>query len=570
MLLSLPDEMLVRILGELNASDRNARCRLVNHRLNSVIESSVVLQALTECELANLMLGTPRQDGLTGVLSSLEDRRNAWRTLQSMDELVLPALTEHEVIPILGRDCGIICQTNSNNELVFTRIPSRTKGIPYKTWTLDCGMNHVDDVAVDEQQDLLAVTGVLRDSTGCLNSLKVKFLSLSTGDTHTAADGVISLSLPPSYSTRDTSDSPAMNTALAGDFIGILLSILRDGQHDDVICYLWVFNWKTGEMKVEAWCGNDGQISNATSFAFLSPEYMLVARSNFSVQRVEHIIELIVVNTSGPPRRGTYATIADAIFGLPELEPGATCGHMAINAHGTPSNPPSHMDYMFTHTSESRMISIDLLYTGSRGLHYQYRLGVPATHMLRCLAEEKATHTSVGTSADNHAAFANEPQSLHIPWINWAREVRWVPIHNLWATASYSPTCWLLAESRSPYELQGHRSPIPGHTRSMEVLVKYDFPSEMQVRRENEVPRRPSVSSKGPLTLIEIQYNRREAVIADDLWASQVFSAPYRQTIFTTDVARDIRRDLCYEITEDALILQDGGEPRNPWRVFSI
>ncbi len=120
-----------------------------------------MLQVLTECELANLMLGTPRQDGLTGVLSSLEDRRNAWRTLQSTDELVLPALNEHEVIPILGRDCGIICQTNSNNELVFTQIPSRTKGIPYKTWTLDCGMNHVDDVAVDEQQNLLAVTGVL-------------------------------------------------------------------------------------------------------------------------------------------------------------------------------------------------------------------------------------------------------------------------------------------------------------------------------------------------------------------------------------------------------------------------
>ncbi len=317
----------------------------------------------------------------------------------------------------------------------------------------------------------------------------------------------------------------------------------------------------SSRMSQEAWCGNDGQISNATSFAFLSPEYMLVARSNFSVQKVELTVELIVVHTSGPPRRGTYATIADAIFSLPDLEPGAVCGHMVINAHGASSNPPSDIDYMFTHTPESRIISIDLFYTGSRGLHYQYRLGVPATYMLRCLAEEKSTHSSIGMPADDDAASTNEPQALHIPWINWTREVRWVPINKLSAMASYGSTCWLVSESRSPYELQGHHSPIPGHTRSMDVLVKYDFPSEIQVRRENEVPRRPSVSSKGPLTLIEIQHNRREAVMADDLWASQVHSAPYRQTIFTTDVARNIPRDLCYEITEDALILQDGGEP---------
>lgn len=91
-----------------------------------------------------------------------------------------------------------------------------------------------------------------RDGTDCIDSVEIKLLSLATGAMHTAADGAISLSLPPSYSStaRDASDSPATDTALAGDFIGIMLSILRDGQHDDMICYLWVCNWKTGELKV--------------------------------------------------------------------------------------------------------------------------------------------------------------------------------------------------------------------------------------------------------------------------------------------------------------------------------
>ncbi|KAI0085169.1 hypothetical protein BDY19DRAFT_997054 [Irpex rosettiformis] len=543
MLLSLPEEILVQILKILNASDRNARCRLVNQKLKSVIDSNIVLQASTECELANMTLGKSNRITLPDLLASLEERQNAWRTLRGLEEHSLPVYDENEsILPMLGGDCSILCQTTSSGQLVLTQIPSKTRDIPFKTWTLDVETDQLSDAAADARQDLLATASVTSDDINRITGVELQLLSIMTGAAHPAAQGVI---------------------PLADDLIGIMMCILRNGQCDDVLVnHHWIYNWKTGEVKVEAWCGNDDQISNSTSFAFLSPEHVLIARFDWpSFRRVE----LIVVNTRNPNRRGTFATIADAIFDLPELEPNAKCCHILIKKHAVPLNTAFNTrDCAFTHKQESRVISIDLLYTGSRGLHYQYRLAIPAVAMLRCLSETFTAHPVVQEpSTDASGIETIQPtaqDASHIPWRDWEREVRWVPVKRSLLFHS-STSQWLILETRTPYELKGHRSPIHGHTRALFVLVKYDFPTDNQMRRESALPP-PPFDPSGPLILIEVNYCKREAVLADDLWAYQVNSAPYRQTIFTTNVASVFRHfTLSYDITEDALVLRNTEEP---------
>lgn len=70
----------------------------------------------------------------------------------------LPRQVEDEsVIAVLGTDCSIIVQHSSTNSLVFTQIPSPTRNIPQKTWTIDSFAFDASSFALDERQNLLIV-----------------------------------------------------------------------------------------------------------------------------------------------------------------------------------------------------------------------------------------------------------------------------------------------------------------------------------------------------------------------------------------------------------------------------
>lgn len=217
----------------------------------------------------------------------------------------------------------------------------------------------------------------------------------------------------------------------------------------------------------------------------------------------------------------------------------------------------SDSDYTFTHTPASRIISVDLWYTTWKSLNYKCRLIVPISHILQCLAEAITSRPSTQHLNEGVTISTTGPQPLHIPWSRWEQEVCWIALPGPWPTmASYSSTSWLAVEPRDD------KCWNPDNPDFMGVLVKYDFPSEMQMRRESMLPSQPSEPSGGPLTLIETKNHYRWSIEADngDLWASDVSCAPYRQTLFTTDVAPSVYpHDLSYEITKDALLLRDAG-----------
>lgn len=131
----------------------------VNRRLKSIIDNSVILQVSTECELASLTLGESRHVTLPDVLVLLAERQNTWRTLKGMQELLLPLTDESEgSLPIFGSDCRMLCRSLFHDgRLICTRIPSKTRNVSVKTWTLDVDMRAWPKIVVDDRQDLLAL-----------------------------------------------------------------------------------------------------------------------------------------------------------------------------------------------------------------------------------------------------------------------------------------------------------------------------------------------------------------------------------------------------------------------------
>ena len=124
-----------------------------------MIDHSVILQVSTECELANLTLGESRHATLPDVLALLAERQNAWRTLNGMQELVIPLTAEEEgSLPVFGSECRMLCRSLlESKKLICTRIPSKTRNVPVKTWTLNVDMRAWPKIVVDDRQDLLAL-----------------------------------------------------------------------------------------------------------------------------------------------------------------------------------------------------------------------------------------------------------------------------------------------------------------------------------------------------------------------------------------------------------------------------
>ncbi|KAI0690123.1 hypothetical protein BC835DRAFT_1418037 [Cytidiella melzeri] len=559
MFLTLPDELLVSILAWLCTTDR-VRCELVNHRLKLVIDKSTLLQALTECEIADVEFNFSRPAApLADLVRSLQERREAWKTLRWTSSTSVPVLQRDGEAPLViwlrggesqlganvqGRDCGILAQVTPDDRLVFTQIPSKVRNIPGRTWVVDGLPVAIAQFALDERQGLLIVAEtVFEDATG-LTEVKLHSLRLPTGAAHPLASGPISLTMPPS---NPATRSPVCEMVIAGEFIGIMVHTSFLGHQSALTSHFSLCNWRTAEVILTLWCGCDDKVSNSASFAFLSPEYILIPR--FKYQDEQH--ELTVIRTRGPPGKGTYFDISAnivAIFDLPELQAGAKIWTMHSLRAPSPSFSPTcdsavgESDYVtFTYTPKSQMLTFIVEYLGSFGRLQKFRFYVPVPSFLSCLPPPS---TSGSTVIEN---LTSDEGIAHIPWQDWGIDVRVTPHYRSKEHNPCSHTCFFRYEHVvNKYGL-----------RSFDTLVKYDFPSVMQMRRESQLSSSGSVfpesTSSSDLSLIQIDYCLgREAVDIedDDLWVYPVYSAPYRRTVMKLAYG-----PAC--ISEDAVILQD-------------
>ncbi|KAI0690125.1 hypothetical protein BC835DRAFT_202906 [Cytidiella melzeri] len=200
--------------------------------------------------------------------------------------------------------------------------------------------------------------------------------------------------------------------------------------------------------------------------------------------------------------------------------------------------------------------------------HLNFRLHVPIASFLDCLPPIPI----VGSNATPiRNTDEGAPSVVHVPWKEWGKNVLFVRLtlteyqDRFWNQCSH--TCSLTMEHIDrPHQTVPSTS--PNGNSLVEALVKYDFPSVMQMRRERRlspstlVPTESMLSEEEKeLSLIRIEYHLdKEAVEVkgDDLWASPVFSAPHRRTVMKIDTPVGTHRDIIYYLSEDAVIFRHG------------
>lgn len=299
------------------------------------------------------------------------------------------------------------------------------------------------------------------------------------------------------------------------------------------------------------------------NFTFLSPEYILVPRFKWRDDQYE----LVVISTKGPFRSGTYADLADTIFDLPELAPGARCSEITINAPAVSFSSPTDYTFnegcRFTYDADTRMVSLVLFCSHTHGwLTQHYRVFVPAVSLLQCLHQR-----SPPTLAD--ASIHGDPPSSHARWEDWGQEARFIRLTANEFAYSFDSA----VAHRSFLSVRPSHNTTVSQQRRCGILDRYDFPSVMQMRRESKLSsggpgdriREVVASAKPPSSAVvsvsRIDYHLERVAVEDteSLWAHPVFSAPYRRTGITVVLPHDYSRYAVqlYALSEDGLVFAD-------------
>ncbi|KDQ57119.1 hypothetical protein JAAARDRAFT_284422 [Jaapia argillacea MUCL 33604] len=245
--LSLADELIINILTRLDLRTL-VRCHRVCSVLHSIIQSAVDLQYKINLDMVG-MQDVPANNGVGIVdrLKMLKDHSRAWKE-GNPTETVLDGQMADERYYTCGGVLGYVnIDRDMRESLSLIQIPSRSRGIPERRWTLkDIGSIH--EVALDPSQNLLVVVSDDEDADpqgGWSSQLQI--LDLKTGETHRLAQQRVLR-----YASHIISDELGSTTdvAICGRFLAISYSRFQtsvgdlDGDRVDTIV---VLDWMTGD-----------------------------------------------------------------------------------------------------------------------------------------------------------------------------------------------------------------------------------------------------------------------------------------------------------------------------------
>ncbi|KAI0717895.1 hypothetical protein C8T65DRAFT_571295 [Cerioporus squamosus] len=254
-LVDLPVELLSLILIYLDFRDV-LRCREVCAWLKHVVDDDVRMQYKVELAAAGM------EDGLHSTLTAsdrlvaLRERQSAWKKLSWLSQEDLPAPQDSELWEFYG---GVFARDANRRTLHFWQVPSQSRRIAGRKWTIDDVGVSISDFYMDPAQDVLVIVEDVPQSGLC----RVHLRSMITGKAHPSAASKW-LELEPEYGPLN-----AYSIQTSNDHLALLLSTLAEDVAGIVTEFV-VWNWKTGARVLDI----IGE--NLYSFTFLSPSYILL------------------------------------------------------------------------------------------------------------------------------------------------------------------------------------------------------------------------------------------------------------------------------------------------------
>ena len=123
--------------------------------LRSLIDDTAQIQYAIELAVAGAVDGPP--GGLTVIdrLNRLRTHQSAWDTMTWSQDSFIKRIRGH-VWELYG---GVLAQCNSANAFLFWQLPSASRGIEAKQWTIcpDEREVKIRDFTIDPSQDLLVI-----------------------------------------------------------------------------------------------------------------------------------------------------------------------------------------------------------------------------------------------------------------------------------------------------------------------------------------------------------------------------------------------------------------------------
>ncbi|KAI0777510.1 hypothetical protein BD413DRAFT_517383 [Trametes elegans] len=405
----LPDELLVQIAAQLDFEDLYV-LQKVSSRWYDIIRSNAALQYAIELHVAG-MIDNPASRLVPGDrLRILQNKEEAWRTLDLSDKRSLPL--SHNPSGIYDLTGGVLLLgerrhgegfsgTDSVHTVKLHSVFSESNSSTRRSlWSnLDLGEQVIDVGLAIQEHDLIAiVTYTYVQEAQLLASVDIHLLQHSTGQPHPAA-------AKPVIHFENIHYLPghcSIMLEISGDTLCFLLNNYFPFINADPVT-LTVYNWKTGQPKAKRLYSDT---TTFNSFILLSPDTVAIPIIPTNALEICQFADALAAPPppSGSEKSSTSSSVAEVptlkttcVLELPTLHPGALVLRMTCRCEPNPRGHPSSATFASTtapyFSNPERAVMI---------LHLHLRLPIGITRVYTMIAHRSSLVRAARAALGQH------------------------------------------------------------------------------------------------------------------------------------------------------------------------
>ncbi|PBK77398.1 hypothetical protein ARMSODRAFT_949316 [Armillaria solidipes] len=250
----------------------------------------------------------------TDRLSQLREHNDAWNKLDGAWSDTIP-MHPGRLWELFG---NVLAQHSGSGSLIFTQLPSSTRFIERKEWSVPLSGLHIRDFGMDPSQNLLVLIESPRWGRNPNPSYQFHLWCMSSGKAHGLA------SVPILKHAQKVPDHGMSHTIqISGDHVGVEFHSSHAAKE------LVVWNWKTGRKELYL---TGHKIS---SFAFLAEKHVVIAMADDTNLRLL-VVDFIAESSEQTCVKDVSHCLA---LRLPDLHPSTTVVSLTVRCDPSPAWP---------------------------------------------------------------------------------------------------------------------------------------------------------------------------------------------------------------------------------------
>ncbi|KDQ56145.1 hypothetical protein JAAARDRAFT_322114 [Jaapia argillacea MUCL 33604] len=346
----LPTELLINVLNELDFRTLLA-CRMISRYFKSIVDDTPLLQYKIELAIVGMVDGPNTTMTVEERRTRLQNYQDAWANLEWKVEELFP-LAEGDLWELTG---GVWALAKGPRSISFHQLPSVSRGIDSKKWSIhDVGFE-IHDFVMDPGQDLLVLVESIEYGTGSLSRpasqidathfCRIHTRLLSTGENHPLGPVVGYFD----HELEGYNPRWGFDLQVCGSYLGVIF-IWPEAEDLQEVC---VWAWTEGELLM---CLRSGTKCVIHGFTFISETQLLLAAIYKGCPRLETHNFLEYEHK----RVEWIYALAVTAFHYPNT-PSHVCGKILVRSDPAPSwRPSGDLQVPFYNDPKTRLIVVTI------------------------------------------------------------------------------------------------------------------------------------------------------------------------------------------------------------------